>query len=399
MPYARLKYLFDQHLANTCTEAEKQELAVLLLSPKYNEDVKELLQQAWEGAAANETLPAEKAEAIIASILSSPNTITKTRTIPLWRKIAAVAAILLLLSVTAYFIFNNKEKPAIATATPAVPKNISDINPPAVVKATITLVDGRTVPIDSITSGTLAIQGAVNLVKNANGQLVYNGKQSTPGEIQYNTLNNPKGSKVVDMVLADGSRVWLNAGSSITFPVAFAGNERKVSMTGEAYFEVTHNTAMPFKVLNGKTEITDLGTQFNVNAYDNEADLKVTLLEGSVKINNAASPAKTSKGIVMKPGEQAQVTADIKIIRGVDVDKVMAWKNGVFNFQDATLEEVMRQLERWYDIDVVYEKEVPKLEFIGKMSRDLSLSNVLHGLEVSKVHFRLEGGRRLVVLP
>jgi len=398
MPNTRLKYLFEQHLAKTCTEAEKQELAVMLLSPQYANDVKTLLDEGWEKDFAYDNMPAENTEAIIQSILSSSEQNikeNKTRIIPLWPRIAAAAAIVLVLGAAYYFVLNNKENKIIAEVKPQqIEKIDSDIIAPSTVRAMITLADGRKVPLDSITSGTLATQGDVNLVKTANGQIIYNAAQQTQGQIQYNTLSNPRGSKVVDMTLADGSRVWLNAGSSITYPIAFIGNERSVSITGEAYFEVTHNAAMPFKVHNGKTEITDLGTEFNVNAYENEADLKVTLLQGAVKIN-----MQSDKGIVMKPGEQAQVSSGVKIIKGVDVEKVIAWKNGVFNFQDATLEEVMRQLERWYDIDVVYEKNVPKLEFVGKMSRDLTLSGVLHGLEVSKVHFRVEQGRRVVVLP
>ncbi len=401
MSNTRLKYLFEQHVAKTCTEAEKQELAVMLLSPQYADDVKALLEHGWEKDFAYDNMPAENAEAIIQSILSSSDQNTKenkTRIVRLWPRIAAAAAIVLVLGAAYYFIFNNKENKIVAAVKPQQTEKInSDIIAPTKAKAMITLADGRKVPLDSITSGTLATQGDVNLVKTANGQLIYNAAQQTEGQIQYNTLSNPRGSRVVDMTLADGSRVWLNAGSSITYPIAFMGNERSVSITGEAYFEVTHNAAMPFKVRNGKTEITDLGTEFNVNAYDNEADLKVTLLQGIVKVNNAA--LENDKGVVMKPGEQAQVSSGVKIIKGVDTDKVMAWKNGVFNFQDATLEEVMRQLERWYDIDVVYEKNIPKLEFVGKMSRDLSLSGVLHGLEVSKVHCRLEAGRRVVVMP
>src|SRR5690606_20231715 len=147
--------------------------------------------------------------------------------------------------------------------------------------------------------------------------------------------------------------------------------------------------------VNNETEIEVLGTHFNINAYDNEESINTTLLEGAVRIKN------NKQRIVLTPGQQAQVSGRqaIKVVDDVDVDKVMAWKNGVFNFNDASLQEVMRQLERWYDIEVVYEKDVPPLEFYGKMGKDLSLTAVLSGLEKSNVHFRLEEGRRLVVLP
>jgi transmembrane sensor len=399
MPNAKLEYLFAQHMAKTSTEAEKQELAVMLLSPQFEEDIKELLQKAWETDTAFENMPAQKAGEIVNSILKSDALLVKEGTVRsfyLWKKIAAAAAILLVLSVGSYMVFKDKPAQQLAVNEKPVKNTSNDIIAPAVAKAKITLANGRVVPIDSISSGILATQDGVNLVKNADGQLVYNAAKAQ-GEMQYNTLANPRGSRVVDMVLADGSRVWLNAGSSLTYPVAFTGNDRKVAITGEAYFEVVHNEAKPFKVTYGKTEITDLGTEFNVNAYEDESNVKVTLLQGSVKVYR--SSVANNKGIIMRPGEQAQVADDIKLVKGVDVDKVMAWKNGVFNFQDATLEEVMHQLEKWYDIEVRYEKAVPKFEFVGKMSRTLNLSEVLHGLEVSKVHFRLEQGRKVVVLP
>ena len=399
MPNAKLEYLFAQHMAKTSTEAEKQELAVMLLSPQFQEDIKELLQQAWEADTAFENMPGQKAEEMVNSILRSDAVLVKEKTIRpfiLWKRMAAAAAVLLVISAGSYMAFKNKPVQQVTVAETPVKKTNNDIVAPSTAKAMITLVDGRIVPIDSISSGTLAIQGGVNLSKNADGQIVYNAANAQ-GEMQYNTLTNPRGSQVVDMVLADGSRVWLNAGSSLTYPVAFTGNDRKVAITGEAYFEVVHNEAKPFKVTYGKTEITDLGTEFNVNAYEDETNVKITLLQGSVKVYQ--SSIANNKAIVIKPGEQAQVANDIKVVKGVDVDKVMSWKNGVFNFQDATLEEVMHQLERWYDIDVRYEKGVPKFEFVGKMSRTLSLAGVLHGLEVSKVHFRLEEGRKVVVLP
>ncbi|MBS1563466.1 MAG: DUF4974 domain-containing protein, partial [Bacteroidetes bacterium] len=166
-----------------------------------------------------------------------------------------------------------------------------------------------------------------------------------------------------------------------------------------AYFEVAQNVKQPFHVkVAGRTEIEVLGTHFNVNAYDNEATINTTLLEGGVRVHDGQD------NVVIKPGQQAQSAMagpgekKIKVLSDVNVEKVMAWKNGVFNFQDASLEEVMRQIERWYDIEVVYEKNVPQLVFMGKMGRDLTLSNVLRGLELSKVHFRLEG-RKVIVLP
>jgi transmembrane sensor len=272
---------------------------------------------------------------------------------------------------------------------------------PTRTKATITLADGRIVELDSLANGTLATQGNVKLVKLANGQIAY---ETVSGEIvnpstalrmQYNTLTNPRGSKVIDMALIDGSHVWLNAGSSVTYPVVFVGNERKVSVSGEAYFEVTHNAAMPFKVSKEETTVEDLGTHFNVNAYEDEEDIKVTLLEGSVKILRSA---QDDKGTLLKPGQQAVVREgeNIHVVNDVDVEMIMGWKNGKFEFDKTDLTTIMRQISRWYDVEVVYEKKATTEKFGGGISRNLPLSGVLQMLENSGVHFRLEGKKLFV---
>jgi ferric-dicitrate binding protein FerR (iron transport regulator) len=196
------------------------------------------------------------------------------------------------------------------------------------------------------------------------------------------------------MTLSDGSKVWLNAGSSVRFPVAFTGNERKVSITGEAYFEVARDAYKPFivKDINRNAEVQVLGTHFNVNTYDDEPVMKVTLLEGAVKVIKGISTR------LLKPGQQAQVGSDVKVITGIDTEEVMAWKNGRFQFKKASLQEVMRQVARWYDVEIVYEGKIIPQEFGGKMQRDLKLSEVLEGLAKSQVHFRIEK-KKVVVMP
>ena len=301
------------------------------------------------------------------------------------------AAIIILFGAAVFFfaLRHSSEQKVVVAKTP-----VKDIQPGGQ-GAVLTLDDGTTVVLDSLGNRVIANQnGSKVLLKD--GQLVYDKDNSADGEISFNTMTTPKGRQF-QLVLPDGSKVWLNAASSIRYPTVFAGKERKVEVTGEAYFEVTKNANMPFKVeINDETEIQVLGTHFNINSYKNEADINTTLLEGSVQV------VSNGEKEVIKPGQQAQVANllkhKIKIVSDVNLEKVMAWKNGVFNFEDATLEEVMRQLERWYDIEVVYEKNIPQLEFMGKMSKNLTLSEVLRGLELSKVHFRVEG-RKLVVLP
>jgi transmembrane sensor len=298
----------------------------------------------------------------------------------------------LLAGVGLYFILSSKPAPnnhSVAKVQPLTPEEIL----PGKNGAVLTLVDGSKMVLDSLGNGLITTQNGTK-VSLVNGHLVYDAANAAD-VTAFNTMSTPKGRQF-NLVLPDGSKVWLNAASSIRYPIVFTGKERKVEITGEAYFEVARNTSMPFRVkTNNETEIEVLGTHFNINSYENETSINTTLLEGSVRVKNNQGT------IVLKPGQQAQSVKEekIKLLQQVDVDKVMAWKNGYFNFQDANLQEVMRQLERWYDIEVVYEKNVPELEFFGKMGKDLSLAAVLRGLEKSNVHFRLEDGRKLVVLP
>jgi ferric-dicitrate binding protein FerR (iron transport regulator) len=195
--------------------------------------------------------------------------------------------------------------------------------------------------------------------------------------------------------------VWLNAASSIRYPTVFAENERKVEVFGEACFEVAKDASKPFLVnVNNKAEIKVLGTLFNVNAYENEEAINTTLLNGSVKV--AIPSSAYADGVLLKPGQQARIginkqEGEILIVNGEDLEKTMAWKNGLFNFEGAHLEEVMRQLERWYNIDVVYENGIPDIRFLGEMSRQIALADLLEILRRTEVDFRVEG-RKLIVL-
>lgn len=252
--------------------------------------------------------------------------------------------------------------------------------------AVLTLADGSKVLLDSIQEAVVALQGGAT-ASVVNGELVYEG---TGNEVVYNTMTTPKGRQF-NMTLADGTRVWLNAASSIRYPTVFSGKERRVEMSGEAYFEVAKNATMPFKVLaNDLAEIEVLGTHFNLNAYENEASINTTLLEGSVKVN----------GTTIRPGQQAQVVAtdpkQTKVVQRADIEEVMAWKNGIFRFQDADLQQVMKHLERWYDIEVKYEGSVPGIHLKGKMDRGVALEDVMRFLADYNIATRLEN-RTLVI--
>lgn len=302
----------------------------------------------------------------------------------------AAASIVLVLGFSAYFLVFNKPLKPSQTVITTVP---NDIPAPQSSKAMVTLANGQKVFLDSISNGALAVQGNVKLVKLPSGEIVYQSAGELSGKMQYNTLENPSGSKVINMVLADGSKVWLNAGSSLTYPVAFVGSERKVSINGEAYFEVAHDASKPFIVHKGSMDVRVLGTHFNVNAFeDDDENIKVTLLEGLVKISNG-----NNNGL-LKPGQQALVSSGVKILNSVDLNKVMAWKNGYFEFDKASLQSVLKQVARWYDVEVVYEGTNQPREFVGEIERDLSLSEVLKILEMNKVRFTIEG-KRLVIKP
>jgi ferric-dicitrate binding protein FerR (iron transport regulator) len=393
---SRKSVLFNRLLEGKLSPTELEELIKWLGAEQADADAGDLiLQHLKQADASGQTISPDimaRLEARLPRILSGEK--RRGRIVSMAASYAAAA--LLLIAAGLYLMLhkepaNNKNQ--VVKAKPLTPEQIH----PGKDGAILTLADGSKLVLDSLGNGLVSMQNGIK-VSMVNGQLVYDAANTaalSSVATAYNTMSTPKGRQF-NLVLPDGSKVWLNAASSIRYPILFTGNERKVEITGEAYFEVAKNARMPFKVkVNDETEIEVLGTHFNINSYENEASINTTLLEGSVKVKN-------SSGIlILKPGEQAQSVnkEKIKLVKEVNIDKVMAWKNGYFDFQDATLQEVMRQLERWYDIEVVYEQEVPELEFYGKMGKDLSLAAVLSGLEKSNVHFRMESGRKLVVLP
>jgi len=290
-----------------------------------------------------------------------------------------------------YWLNRGDSKALQNTNTVAV-KPGNDI-PPGGNKAILKLANGSVIILDSAGNGRLSTQAGATIDKTGDGKLAYNSLKEKPTEIQYNTLTTPKGGQYF-IELADGSKVWLNAASSLTYPTSFIGKERIVVLKGEAYFEVAKNKAMPFQVtVNGMT-VEVLGTHFNINAYDDEAVIKTTLLEGAVKI------MKGNTSALLKPGDQAQVSSNgnIKVITDADVDQAVAWKNGYFQFRRDNLQQVLRQLTRWYDVDVKYDGLITDMQFGGRISRNNNLSEVLKILELSNVHFRIEG-KTIVVMP
>lgn len=320
-------------------------------------------------------LDAESREALdkrLATILhKEQRPIRRIGTRPLrWLKYAA--AVIVLTGASLYFFL---QKPSVRSG--AIAENNSlEYAPPGHHRAILSLADGTTVMLDSAGTGWLARQGMTTVKKVDTGRIVYQVSGASAAPIGYNTMSTPRGGEY-EVTLSDGTKVWLNAGSSITYPTAFTGKQREVVLTGEAYFEVAKRAAKPFIVSTSKDRITVLGTHFNVNAYSDEAGIRTSLLEGSVRVGEK----------LLRPG-QAYMNG---LVTDTDVMQDVAWKNGLFNFDNKSLEEVMRQLSRWYDLDIVYRNKV-SVKFFAEIPRNTSIEKVLKALELTgRVHFRREG--------
>jgi len=292
--------------------------------------------------------------------------------------------------------------------------NAADIGPGGN-RATLTLADGSTVNLSEAQSGIIVgeeisyLDGSVII---DNGQLTMDNDdapESSLSSINYQ-LSTPKGG-TYQITLSDGTNVWLNSASTLTYPAQFEGNERVVELEGEAYFEVRNetldmrletplkSTGRPFRVISKGQTVEVLGTQFNISAYADEAEIKTTLVEGRVKVNAAESPFE---GLLLVPGEQAILTGTMMRKQQVDVEQFIAWKDGLFSFRETELHAVMSQLSRWYDVTIAYQDNVPTTHYYGAISRNESLAGVLELLQQSGLNFKIEradGTHKLTVLP
>lgn len=309
------------------------------------------------------------------------------------------AAVLLLIGSAALYYANQ-----LHNVTPFVKNHeIKDVLPGGN-KATLTLANGKTIILDETAEGDLTQIGNTNITKSSNGEIVYT-LTGSARDVTINTLSTPKGG-VFKLSLPDGTQVWLNAGSSISYPSAFVGRKRSVSITGEAYFEVAKNAEMPFYVQSGTQEIVVLGTHFNIKAYGDESNVTTTLLEGGVRIIPRAVVGQGNvRSEILKPGEQAVLSNSNIKISAADTDQATAWKNGYFHFEETEITEVMRQLSRWYNVDVLYEGQVNQEKFFGKINRTYTLAEVLSVLQTGDLHFKIEQGNnkgqktKLILLP
>ncbi|HEY8955060.1 FecR domain-containing protein [Chitinophaga sp.] len=385
-----LRVLFNQWLEGKCDEQAIRQLASYADDPDLA-DAWRVMLAAIPGESSNTSgrYHQEIDEVYQRLIATQPELQSQQRAFHFIRLIKYAAAILIILMAggLGYFLFTNHHhtKESTAVAYNIVPVNTS--------KAILTLGNGTKIPLDQSGKEQLAKQtGPAVFLQSDSGYITYRNKDQAIAAVQlpeYNTVSTPKGGEY-KIVLPDGTRVWLNTASSLTFPTAFTGSLREVSVTGEAYFEVTRNAAMPFRVkINNNAAVEVLGTSFNISAYPEEQVVKTTLLEGAVKLVNG----KESR--LLKPGQEGRFdnsNGGISITT-VDVTAAVAWKNGTFDFRNQDITEVMNQISRWYNVEIVYENGKPEGTILGMISRSTDLVTVLKSLELtSGIHFITEGG-------
>lgn len=375
-----IRELWKRYLSKTATLAEVRSLFDLMEDPTLADlhlDIsRSMIASEPSSLPADETVKAAVWEQVLAA--RNRSSVIK----PIWRWITAAS--ILILVATGWFMLRQEQPATGITDKPFT----ADITPGGD-RATLTLADGTVIQLDSAHTGNLAQQGTSTVTKLSNGQLSYTSKGKPGTSLLWNKISTPRGGQFM-IRLPDGSKVWLNAASSINFPAAFAADKRLVKVTGEVFFEVEKDAKRPFLVeVAGGPVIEVLGTRFNVNAYENESIIRTTLLEGSVKVNQ----------VLLKPGFQAQVNAsgNVTVSAVHKPAQITAWKDGLFDFDGADLPTVMRQLERWYNIDVKYEQPPSDIIFKGKMYRNVALTDVLDMLREMGVKFKLEG-RTLTVL-
>ena len=378
----QLKQLLDK------TELSISEMQWLL---SYLEDTNDAgLKQIMEQQFASETgtIPSQVSGKLLKAVHERLELQQKpVRHIISFKRIAIAASLLGAVLITGLMFIKNRP-PLVAEVNQLHYKN--DVQPGGN-KATLTLSDGSIIDLDDAKNGTLTQQGNTKVIK-LDDKLLYDLSTKATQQVVYNTISTPKGGQY-QLELPDGSRVWLNASSSIHFPTSFVAKERRVEITGEAYFEVAKDAHKPFIVSVNKSEVQVMGTHFNVNAYDDENDMKTTLLEGAIQFVNGDYKS------ILQPGQQTQLKKDgtVKLVDDVDLDEVVAWKNGLFSFESAGIETIMRQLARWYDVEIEYRGRPDDL-FVAEIRRDIKLSDALKALELTgKVKFEIEGKKIIVM--
>lgn len=380
--------LFRKYLGDNMTQEEFLRWKQMMQDDAYSKELEAHLEALvnTDQSSAGIDAPVEKMYRHIAAGSLPPQ--RKSVQMRHYIRLAAAAVVLLLAGAGMFVLFLDNGKKHTDPVKQVIAESLDML--PGSNGAVLTLANGKKVVLDSMQNGVISLESNGKAVLE-NGALKYEADGSTAGEIQFNTVTTAKGRQF-QVRLPDGSRAWLNAASSLTYPTRFAGEERNVKVTGEVYFEVSRQKNMPFKVVTPDQSFIEVtGTSFNVNAYHDEAAVTTTLTEGAINVHAG------NRYRAIRPGQQAAVKGgQINVIDGADTSQVLAWKNGVFDLNNAELPTVMRQLARWYDVNIEYEKQ-PPVRFGGKMQRNLKLSQVLNGLSGMGVQFRIEEGRKLVV--
>lgn len=378
----RFRQLFGLHTAGVISPSERAEFLDMLTRAEHDEELRQLMAAAW-AAEADQHLSDQEAAAMLQRILYGKHTAT-----PLYKRmifrISAAAAVLLLIA-GGYWIWTKQGVAPLAT-TPAYKGDVA----PGRNGALLTLADGQRVLLDTVADGSLVLEGGVRVNKQG-GQISY---VAASGTATYHTVSTDKGRQW-SLVLPDGSKVWLNAASSIRYSLQTNGKERLVELSGEAYFDVVHNVRQPFRVKVGDRIFEDIGTQFNINAYGDEASLKATVLEGSVKAST------TRQSALLVADQQASIAAGSQqiLVSLVHAADAASWKNGFFSFSHDNLSTVMRQLSRWYNVEIDYQHgAADQTSFTGSIERNLTLAQVLKLLEQAHAHFKIVEDKKIVIM-
>lgn len=392
-----VRHLIGQYMNDELTP--EQQAALLQLLDQHNEnELVNMLREMMEAETANATaIDAGAMQASLQKVLAADKAggEVEAPVVPMkrrWRWVAAAVAILVV-GITSYMLFNKK---AAIPVTATTNTNKNDVQPGGN-KAILTLANGRQIVLDSADKGMLAQEGNAQVMNDGFTLKYQSGAGNRLSTIAYNTLATPKGGQY-KLVLPDGSKVWLNAASSIKYPTVFNEKQRSVEITGEAYFEITKDQHKPFHVHlpanMGGGQVEVLGTHFNVNAYSDEGDIKTTLLEGKVKVKS------DERSVVLNPGEQARMKdKTAQVVKGIDTEEIVAWTNGMFIFRDQRIEDIMKQISRWYDVEIHYAGKPVQEGFNGTIPRNVPVSKVLRLLELTTlVHFKIEG-KKVTVLP
>jgi uncharacterized protein YlzI (FlbEa/FlbD family) len=391
MTEERCKVLFEQYLNNSISPESLLELQGAIQDDHYQALFDDLLENVFKEPAF--VLTDDEARQSVFNAISLTiseqgnvelNNHDKRRLIS-YRWLTGVAALVFLALGTGWFFLRNNNK---GQKESTYAFNIK----PGSNQATLTLANGKKLILTDSLHGDLANEAGVKISKTKDGEIIYTATSDEDrDEMLYNTLTT-KRCEQFQVILPDGSHVWLDAASSLRYPVSFKGKERKVVLTGQGYFEVSHDAAMPFIVKTTQTEVQVLGTHFNVSAYEDEPDTRTTLLEGAVCIKSEQATA------ILKPGEQAVLNdkGQLTVNKDRDVGMEIAWKSGLFDFRKAGIEEIMVKASRWYDIDVKYEGKIPGTKLTGRISRSVDLSGLLGILQFEGIRFRIEG-RNVIV--